>query len=256
MRISLVVTTYNWPEALQVVMDSIANQSILPHEVIIADDGSKQATKDLIESYAQHFPCELKHSWQEDLGFRAASSRNKAIALSTGEYVIMIDGDIFLPKDFIKQHADSARKGCFVQGGRVILNKTNSDLLLDTGTLPNFFTAGIKNRKNMLESKMLSRMFSKIRNTDKSTRSCNLAVWREDILKVNGYNEDFQGWGREDSEFVIRLLNSGLDRIYLKFQAVGYHIFHEENDREMLEKKRSNISRRKEQKSKILLEWY
>jgi predicted glycosyltransferase involved in capsule biosynthesis len=88
----------------------------------------------------------------------------------------------------------------------------------------------------MIDSSLLSKIFTKIRNDDRSTRGCNFALWKQDAVNVNGYNEDFEGWGREDSEMVVRLLNQGLDRMYLKFKAVVYHIYHKENSRKMLEK--------------------
>lgn len=236
MKISLIITTYNWKSALAVVLDSVKNQTVLPIEVIIADDGSSDDTKELIDSYRNDFPVPLIHSWQEDMGFRAASSRNKALAKSSGDYIVFIDGDIYLPKSFIESHLKSAKKGFFIQGGRVLLGQNASEQLIGRGRVPNIFSKDIRNRNNMIESDFLSKVFSKVWNTDTSTRSCNFSLWREDAISVNGFNEDFIGWGREDSEMVIRLLNSGLDRIYLKFKAVGYHIYHKENSRGMLEK--------------------
>lgn len=235
MKISLIVTTYNWKEALAVTLKSIKTQTLLPFEVIVADDGSRNDTKELIDLYAKDYPVKLIHSWQEDHGFRLAASRNKAIAKAKGDYIVVVDGDLYLPSKFIESHSKAAKKGCFVQGGRVLLGPEVSQKVLIGGYLPNLFSAGIKNRHNMLESTILSKLFTKIRNNDKSTRGCNFALWRQDAIEVNGYNESFVGWGREDSEMVIRLLNKGLNRIYLKFKGVGYHIFHHETSRDMLE---------------------
>lgn len=233
-KLSLIVTTYNWKEALSITLDSIKQQTVLPFEVIIADDGSKEDTKKIIDSYKENFPTGLIHSWQDDTGFRLAASRNKAIAKATGDYLVIVDGDLYLPPTFIEAHINSAKKGCFVQGGRVLLGPTISQKVL-SGYIPSFFSSDIRNRHNMLESTLLSRLFTKIRNDDRSTRGCNFALWKQDAINVNGYNEDFEGWGREDSEMVVRLLNQGLDRIYLKFKAAVYHIYHKENSREMLE---------------------
>lgn len=236
MKISLIVTTYNWKEALAITLESIKSQTLLPDEVIVADDGSREDTKALIETYQASYPTSLVHSWQEDTGFRLAASRNKAIAKAKGDYLIIVDGDLYLPSGFVRSHADAARDNCFVQGGRVLLGPVISKKVIANGYKPNIFSGDIKNRHNMLNSSVLSRFFTKIKNNDKSTRGCNFALWKKDAVSVNGYNEDFEGWGREDSEMVIRLLNSGLDRIYLKFKAVGYHIYHNENSREMLDK--------------------
>lgn len=236
MKVSLIVTTYNWKEALRVVLESVKQQSVLPNEVIVADDGSKSDTRDAIEALQKNFPVPLIHSWQEDKGFRAARSRNKAITKSTGDYVVFIDGDIVLHPDFIKGHIEAAKIGFFVQGGRVQLNSALSQSFIGKAKieLPHFFSSGIRNRKNTISNSLLSLLFSRIWNSESSTRSCNFSLWKKDLVLVNGFNEAFNGWGREDSELVIRLLNSGVQRIYLKFAALGYHLYHEENARSRL----------------------
>ncbi|MCK6263268.1 glycosyltransferase family 2 protein [Vibrio sp. ZSDE26] len=234
--VSLIITTYNWKEALGAVLRSIKEQTLLPNEVIIADDGSRRDTKELVMSYQQTFPVPIIHSWQPDEGFRAAESRNRAIAKASSDYIIIIDGDIYLPQHFVKDHLNASKKGQFIQGGRVILNEANSQRLISKDIMPSFFDSGIKNRKNMLRNRLLSKLTSRIWNVDKSTRSCNMSFWREDALSVNGFNNEFVGWGREDSEFVYRLLHLGLDRLYLKFSAAGIHLYHKENPRESLEK--------------------
>jgi len=235
MKVSLIVTTYNWKEALEVVLQSILKQSTLPYEVIIADDGSREDTQHLITSYAEIFPVPLIHSWQEDRGFRLAMSRNRAIAKAQGDYIIIIDGDILIAPDFIASHVAAARPNFFVQGGRVLMGDALSQSIMKNFSIPNFFTKGLRNRHNTLSSPLLSRLFSKVWNSDKSTRGCNIAFWKKDIVAINGYNEAFEGWGREDSEMVIRMLNKGVQRFYLKFAGVGFHLYHKENTRASLQ---------------------
>lgn len=234
MKVSLIITTYNWTEALSVVLKSVETQRVLPYEVIIADDGSKEDTRKCIENLQNKFPIPLIHSWQEDLGFRAAKSRNKAVAKASGDYIVFIDGDIVLHHNFIKDHIRVARKNYFIQGGRAKLTQKRSAVVLLKKSLPSFFSSGIKNRKNTISNVFLSAIFSRTWNDDASTRSCNFAVWKNDLLAVNGFNEEFEGWGREDSELVIRLFNLGIRRYYLKFSGIGYHLHHEENTRESL----------------------
>lgn len=236
MKISLVITTYNWPEALNSVLESVKKQTRLPDEVIVADDGSKQETLDLIQMHQRDFPVPLCHSWHEDNGFRLSMSRNKAIAKSLGNYIIMIDGDMVLSPRFIQSHAEVAKPNWFVQGGRVLTNEEFSKKIMHEGAVPTIFSTGIRNRKNCISSNMLSRMFSYKRNNDNATRGCNMAFWKQDVLDVNGFNQDFEGWGREDSEFVHRMLNIGKQRLYLKFAGVGYHLYHPENSRKSLTK--------------------
>ncbi|SIT91041.1 glycosyltransferase family 2 protein [Pontibacter indicus] len=233
--ISLVITTYNWKEALGTVLRSVFSQSELPREIIVADDGSRDDTRALVESLAKESPVPLLHSWQEDLGFRAAESRNRGIALATGEYVVIIDGDMVLHPDFLKGHRRAARKGYFTQGKRVLLSPELSQDLIRRGPVPiSPLSAGIKNRLNATNSPFLSKLFSKDKAGISSIKSCNMGFWMEDIVRVNGFNEDFVGWGREDSEFAIRLLNSGTKRQNLAFGGIAYHLNHQENSRQSL----------------------
>lgn len=235
MKISLIITTYNWKEALAAVLDSVKYQTCLPDEVIIADDGSKEDTVQLINTYQVNFPVPLIHSWQEDKGFRLAMSRNRAFAQSSGDYIIMIDGDMVLHPKFVESYKKSAREpGWFIQGGRVLTNKQCADRIVSKGYQPYFFSPGLRNRKNAINSTFLSKLFSYERNNDKATRGCNMGMWRRDIDEVNGFNNKFIGWGREDSEFVIRMLNAGKRRLYLKFLAVAFHLYHNEQARSSL----------------------
>jgi glycosyltransferase involved in cell wall biosynthesis len=235
LSISLIVTTYNCKEALGAVLRSAFKQTELPKEIIVADDGSREDTRALIEEMAKIAPVPLLHSWQEDIGFRAAESRNRAMALATGEYLVIIDGDMVLHPDFLKSHRQAAKKGQFIQGKRVLLNPETTKAVI-AGALQriNPFSKGIRNRFNAISSGILSGIFSKEQKSLKGIRSCNMAFWQQDVLHINGFNEDFVGWGREDSEFAVRLLNSGLKRKNLKFGGVAYHLFHNENSRQSL----------------------
>jgi len=236
-KVSLIVTTYNWPEALELTLRSALDQSLPPHEVIVADDGSKEPTRRVVESFARKAPFPIIHSWQEDDGFRLAMSRNRAVARATGEYVVVVDGDMVLHRDFLADHADHARPGLYLQGGRVLLGPSITQDLFqkrrDPET-PSLFSPDLKNRKNALRSPLLCRLFSKTSRSMKGSKGCNFSLFREDILRVNGFDNAFVGWGREDSEFVARLYNAGMERKNLKFCAVAYHLFHPEHERDAL----------------------
>lgn len=235
---SILITTYNWEEALQRVLDSVAMQSCLPKEVVVADDGSSEKTALLIRFYQKNYPVPLIHCWQEDLGFRAAAIRNQAIAAMTSDYVIMIDGDMLVHQHFIRDHLRSAQRGFFIQGSRVITTPVMASRLLtdpsfDISSL-GFFSSGISNRFNAVNSLCFSRAFSRVDCGMSGTKTCNFSAWREDLLAINGFNEDYVGWGREDSDLVARLLHSGKRRLRLKFQANAYHIYHDDNSRDRL----------------------
>ncbi len=236
MKVSLIITTYNWKEALELVLFSVKNQSVLPDEVIIADDGSKDDTKELIEKVKINFPTSLIHSWQEDEGFQAAKSRNKAIAKAKYEYIILIDGDMILHKDFIKDHIIFAKKGTYIQGSRTILSKEKSLKTLNAkNILFNVFQKGIKNKFNCLRCIFLAKLFNRYNKKTRGIKTCNMSFFKADCFIANGFNEDFIGWGREDSEFVQRLYNNDTLRQNLKFACVSFHIYHNESSRNMLE---------------------
>jgi glycosyltransferase involved in cell wall biosynthesis len=237
MKLSLIITTYNWPESLFLVLESIKYQKILPDEVIIADDGSKKNTERLIKYFNKNSEINFTHSWQEDLGFRAARSRNKAIYKSSGDYIVLIDGDTILHDNFIKDHIENAEPGYFVQGSRVLISKNKTNKLLSKKNANvSFFSLGLKNRRYSIHSKLLSLLFSNKINHLRSIKSCNMAFYREDCVKINGFNNKFEGWGREDSEFIVRLINSGIDRKNLRFNAIQFHLWHNENSRMSTEK--------------------
>ena len=130
MNISLLISTYNWKEALRQSLLSIFNQTVLPHEILIADDGSTDDTRLLIDEMREISPVPIIHLWQEDDGFRVASIRNKAIARATGDYIVQIDGDIFVNKHFIQDHIEMAEEGYFVCGSRVLLSPLQTVQLL------------------------------------------------------------------------------------------------------------------------------
>ena len=235
MKISLIITTFNWPESLLLVLESIRHQSIMPDEIIIADDGSNDSTRRLISSFNKEFDLNVMHSWQEDNGFRAARSRNKAILKSSGDYIILIDGDILLHHNFVKDHFECAEPRHFVQGSRVLLSEKGTQKALAKKNVNfSFFSSGLINRKNSIHSKILSLIFSNKKNHLQGIKSCNMAFYMKDCININGFNNDFEGWGREDSEFVVRMMNSGMKRKNIRFCAIQYHLWHDENNRESL----------------------
>lgn len=236
MDLSLIITTYNWKEALEVALDSTFGQTILPGEIIVADDGSRSDTGEVVARMAARAPMPLIHSWQEDKGFRLARSRNRAIASARGEYIVLVDGDIVLERHFIEDHLRFARPGYFVQGTRALLSRElSAEVLANRAMLPVCTRRGVENRKNCLRSGLLARLFSFSSRSLTGVKTCNFAFYRQDAIAVNGFNEEFVGWGREDSEFTVRLLNRGVKRRNMKFHGLAYHLFHPMNDRSRLE---------------------
>ncbi|WP_257286464.1 glycosyltransferase family 2 protein [Endozoicomonas sp. SESOKO1] len=236
MKTSLIITTYNWPKALAAVLESARHQIQLPLEVLIADDGSSSGTSQLIEECAESFPCPLHHIWQEDDGFRAAAIRNKAAAKAKGEFIIFIDGDTLIRPEFIKNHQRLAMQGYFSAGNRVLLTRDFTQQVLSENLpvaqwQPGAFNAHQINRPWALNTLTLGPLRLLKRNQWKGVKTCNLGVWKEDLVAVNGFDESFVGWGYEDSELAIRLLNKGIKQLDCRFAATVMHLWHKENDR-------------------------
>lgn len=144
---SLITPTYNWPEALELLLLSIKAQSYLPNEVIIADDGSGKETETLIKRMQIDFPVPLVHIWHEDIINRKPAIMNKAIAAAKHEYMIEIDGDIIMHRHFVKDHLDMAKKGLFLYGSRVTIKKDLLENLFENKQITfNVFSKGIKKR--------------------------------------------------------------------------------------------------------------
>jgi hypothetical protein len=178
------------------------------------------------------------HVWQQDDGFQLAKIRNKAIASCNYEYIIQIDGDLILHKHFIKDHLFLRKKKHFVAGGRVLLSPDTTQVLFENESIDiRKHSANNKNYFNSLRIVWLQKFISdKYKSSHKNryyVKGCNMAFWKEDLLHVNGYNEAFAGWGREDSELAIRLANAGINKLFLKFGGISYHLYHKEVCREM-----------------------
>lgn len=228
MECTLVISTYNWPQALDLVLKSVLRQRVMPGEVIIADDGSKEDTKQLIESYQAVFPVPLNHMWHEDDGFRKTIILNKAYKAAKGEYIIQIDGDIIIHPDFISDHLKFSQKGFYIKGSRGMLSKELTAKALESKKIDfSLLQPGIKSRFNVTRLPFAaSLLYGKTDNTRK-VKGCNFAVWKSDFIAVNGYNNDVKGWGHEDIELAARLVNHGVKQRHLKLAAVCFHIHHE-----------------------------
>lgn len=241
----LIVSTYNWPEALELTLKSILLQSVFPGQVIVADDGSGPETHAVIQKYTAQFPKGILHVWHEDQGFRLAAIRNKAIAACDRDYIIQIDGDIILHQDFVKDHLTFAYPGHLIQGSRVMLGeRISQNLLLGKQTSVSIIAVGISRRENGFRSPRLASYFLKRyknRYPKYYARGANMAFWKKDLVGVNGYNEAFEGWGHEDSDLTLRLLNAGVEKAVLKFVAIVYHLYHPENPSKTTDERNQDI---------------
>lgn len=240
---ALIIATYNWHTALDKCLQSICNQTKIPYEIIIADDGSTIETKNVIEAFKDANPhLDIKHIWHEDTGFKLSAIRNKAIMASTADYIIQIDGDIILAPNFIEDHMQFAQKGFFITGSRLLLNEAITKELLESKEAIDYSILRWKgtNFLNSLRIPFLTKMLQYRYKTKGGNlyyvKGCHMSFWKQDLITVDGYDEAYTGWGREDTDICIRLINAGVQKKFLKFSAVQYHLYHAIFSRENLAK--------------------
>ncbi len=240
MRLAVIVATYNRPDALAALLDAYEEQTDRAFEIIIADDGSADDVRGLVESRIRRAPFPLSHLWQEDRGFRAAKIRNRALAATRAEYVIFTDGDCVPPPDFVAQHRRLAERGYFLSGNRVLLGPGFTERVLRQGipvhrwTRTQWFAAWLRRDVNRFVPllRLPDGAFRRSRpGRWEGVKTCNFSAWRSDLLAVNGLDETYAGkWGLEDSDLVIRLLHAGVKHKSARFAAPVFHLWHRESD--------------------------
>ncbi|HET9022997.1 MAG TPA: glycosyltransferase [Burkholderiaceae bacterium] len=240
MLISVVVTTYNRPDALRAVLEGLRTQVDHGFEVIVADDGSRDDTRALVERTGFGFPVPLAHEWQEDRGFRAGAARNRAAERARGAYLVFLDGDCVPRRDFIARHRALAERGWMVAGNRILLSEGFTAQALRERLPLHEWSAhqwrearrrGDINRTLPLAYLPLGPLRKVAASRWQRVRTCNLAVWTDDFRRVHGFDETFEGWGFEDSDLAVRLLNAGVRRKEGAFATGVLHLWHRENDR-------------------------
>lgn len=231
--LGVIISTYNNPTWLEKVLWGYLHQTIPADEIVIADDGSREETKQLIDSYKDRLP--IKHVWHEDNGFQKSRILNKALIASTSDYLLFTDQDCVPREDFLETHVRYAEKGYFLSGGYFRLPMDISLLINKEDVL-----SGNAFRLNWLKGNKLKRTFKSTKLTRsnffasmmnmvtpaKATwNGCNASGWREDLLKTNGFNEEMQ-YGGQDREFGERLFNMGIKSKQIRYSAVLLHLDH------------------------------
>ncbi|WP_320019365.1 glycosyltransferase family 2 protein [Labilibaculum manganireducens] len=224
---SILVSTYNWPKALELAIRSIFKQTVLPDEILIADDGSSNETKLIIDKLKLESPIPIIHIWHEDDGFRKTLILNKTIAKCKSKYLLQIDGDIILDNRFIEDHLQIAEKGYFISGKRAYITKSETEKhLQDPDKKINFWKLKDKMQVVRLPHFFNFRRLTDSYNPNKGIKGSNTSYWMEDIIKINGFNEDLQMWGYEDKEIAARLINNGIRKKRVRYRCISYHLHH------------------------------
>ena len=233
--ITVIVSTYNSPAYLERVLQAYSHQTQFPDELLIADDGSTAETAVLVANFAHSAPFAVHHIWHEDNGFRKAEIHNKAISAAKGNYIIFTDGDCIPHPKFVRDHIAAIKSGCFVIGKRMLVNKALSHNFRFKGILSAIIQCISGNLSGVHHLLRLPWLILSHKGLH-GIRGCNMAMFRSDLLAINGFNQDTTGLAREDSELVARLFAYGLKRLDLPFAAMVFHLWHPENSRNNLGK--------------------
>jgi glycosyltransferase involved in cell wall biosynthesis len=248
--ISVIVSTYNRPDALDATLRSLARQRDKRFEVVIADDGSALATRDVIDRWRSKAGVTLKHVWQADRGFRLAEIRNRALVASSANYLVFLDGDCIARPEFIAAHRGLAEPGFFVGGNRVLLSRALTEDVLANNLEAEHWTArdwarhrarGDINRLLPLLRLRLGPLRRRLGGRWKGVRGGNFAFHRADLERVDGFETSFTGWGLEDSDIVIRMIRAGGRRKDGRFATGVLHLWHPDADRARLAENQARL---------------
>jgi glycosyltransferase involved in cell wall biosynthesis len=252
LRLGLIINTSNQADYLARTLNAVARQASPPDEVLLADDGSTDNTRDVFERWATGQSVRTAHVWQQQEGFRRARILNQAIARAQADYLVFLDGDTIPHPRFIADHRRLQRGGSFIQGHRALIKERAASSFglaeFSADRRRAFWQGQLSGWKHSFRWPW---PLVRHRQDLRGIRGCNLALWRNDLLRVNGYNEAFVGWGREDSELAVRLMNQGVRRYDARGWALCYHLWHPPasraglptNDDLLAQAQRDNVTR-------------
>lgn len=235
MMITVIVSTYNSEAWLEKVLLGYARQTHPDFEIIVADDGSRSATRELVERVAVNFSAPLRHIWHEDKGYRRQEILNKAIPAAAHPYIVFTDGDCIPRDDFVATHALHAEKGRFLSGGycklgmelsqRISADDIERRRCFELRWLKRQEPMGLSNRLKLGAGPAYGKFLDAITTAKPTFNNCNSSAWKEDLLAVNGYDERMK-YGGPDRELGERLENYGVKGKQIRHQAICVHLDH------------------------------
>jgi glycosyltransferase involved in cell wall biosynthesis len=248
--ISVIVTTYNRDDALDAALRALAHQSDRDFEIVVAEDGARRETARVVKAWAARLPVPVKHVRHEHLGFRGGEIRNRGIRASAGELCIFLDGDCLARTDFVAVHRALAEPGWFVTGNRILLARELTEAVLANGLAAEEWalSALLRERARGGINRLLPTLrlpLGRLRKLNcgswEGAQTCNLAVARRDLDRIDGFDGSYTGWGLEDSDLVVRLLHAGVRRKDGRFATGVLHLWHAQNDRSQFAANRTRL---------------
>lgn len=235
MNLGVVVTTYNSPVWLRKVLWGYESQTDTDFTLLIADDGSGPETLAVIQEFEMRGVLNIVHYWQEDIGFRKTRILNKCIANTDCDYLVFTDGDCVPRFDYIANHKEKARKGCFVSGGLYRLNLKTSQMLQEAEVtsghafcfdyLQEYGQEKDFKRHKLTKSSFMAAFLNYLTPTKATWNGGNTGCWKADIIKVNGFDERMQ-YGGLDRELGERMMNTGVKGIQARYSVITLHLDH------------------------------
>jgi hypothetical protein len=236
---TLIVPTYNRPRELTLCLRSLVLQTVLPHEVVVADDGSGEETRQAVRKFAESPGCPfpVRHVWQEDIGFRKPRILNEAVRCATGDYLIFLDGDCMAHRHFVREHLRGAAPDAILGGKRVEIGRELSARLLARGVpvatlsfrlLLDSLSGSTRKVEEaiLLRPPFLRRLLRRDRIADDGIWGCNFSIPKELFYRINGCDEDFLDGSAEDTDLGIRVLNGGGRVRSVRALAIVFHLWH------------------------------
>lgn len=231
MEISVIVSSYQRPEHLRRCLISLEFQKNMEgrYEVIVTDDGSQDTTLDMLKQLAPSLSYPVKVTTHEHRGFQLSRCRNEGIALSEAPYILITDGDCILPNEHLYRHWTFRKQGYFVSGDCYRLNSPASESITEEWIRIGNFTEWVepRERKRIRNKALRARVYSWL-HLEQLPRltGCNIGVWKEDLIAVNGFDENFIGWGYEDRDLQRRLYSSGRHCRSILHLTTAFHLWH------------------------------
>lgn len=235
LAVTVIVSTYNSEEWLRKVLEGYKYQTYENYEVLVADDGSRDTTKELINEFKEDYPVTLRHIWHEDKGYRRQRILNKAILDAKNDYILFTDGDCIPRKDFVEVHVKFAEKGYFLSGGYCKLPMKTSEAItaediknencFDVPWLKQHDALGKKQQLKLKAGETLANVLDVVTPTGATFNNCNSSAWKVDLIAINGYDERMQ-YGGPDRELGERLINYGIKPKQIRYKAICLHLDH------------------------------